>query len=86
MIKESSIIAACLQLLLRALVLYLCRQQVHVQSNISESGSIAGLLVLCLQQVAPSPSSTPMLPGTALGVHKPLSVKAWSLLLADHPN
>ena len=38
------------------------------------------------QQVGPSPLGTPMLPGTALGVHTPLSVKAWSLLLADHPN
>ena len=41
---------------------------------------------LRLQQVGPIPSGTPTLPGTALGVHTPLSVKAWSLLLADHPN
>jgi len=41
---------------------------------------------LRLQQVGPNPSGTPTLPGTALGVHTPLSVKAWSLLLADHPN
>jgi len=41
---------------------------------------------LHLQQVGPSPLGTPMVPGTALGVHTPLSVKAWSLLLADHPN
>ena len=42
--------------------------------------------IVHLQQVGPSPLGTPMLPGTALGVHTPLSVKAWSLLLADHPN
>ena len=41
---------------------------------------------LHLQQVGPSPLGTPMVPGTALGVHTPLSVKPWSLLLADHPN
>ena len=41
---------------------------------------------LHLQQVWPSLLGTPMLSGIALGVHTPLSVKAWPLLLADHPN